>query len=70
MKKLIGITVLAASVLFSASAFASENILAPSPEGQQQLIPYGAVSKDGYFKGIRLAGKVKVIAHLVKVENA
>ena len=61
MKKKIALAVLAASVLFSASAFASENILALSPEGQQQLIPYGAVSKDGYFKGVRLAGKVKVV---------
>ena len=68
MKKLIGITVLAASVLLSASAFASENILAPSPEGQQQLIPYGAVSKDGYFKGIRLAGKVKVVKNFANIK--
>ena len=68
MKKLIGITVLAASVLFSASAFASENILAPSPEGQQQLIPYGAVSKDGYFKGILLAGKVKVVKNFANIK--
>ena len=58
MKKKIALAVLAASVFFSASAFASENVLAPSPVGQQQLVPYGAVSKDGYFKGIRLAGKV------------
>ena len=70
MKKKIALAVLAASVLFSASAFASENVLAPSPVGQQQLVPYGAVSKDGYFKGIRLAGKVKVVKNFgdIKVQ--
>ena len=61
MKKMIGLTVLAASVLLSASAFASENIIATGFQPPQQLIPYGAVSKGGYFKGIRLAGKVKVV---------
>ena len=66
MKKKIALAVVAASILFSASAFASDNILVPSPEGQQQLIPYGAVSKDGYFKGIRLAGKVKVVKVMMK----
>ena len=37
---------------------------------QQQLIPFGAVSKDGYFKGIRLAGKVKVVKNFgdIKVQ--
>ena len=68
MIKQIGIAVLAASILFSASAFASENVLAPSPDGQQQLIPYGAVSKDGYFKGIRLAGKVKVVKNFANIK--
>ncbi len=68
MKKKIALVVLAASVLFSASAFASENILAPSPVGQQQLIPFGAVSKDGYFKGIRLAGKVKVVKNFANIK--
>ena len=68
MKKQIGIAVLAASILFSASAFASENVLAPSPDRQQQLIPYGAVSKDGYFKGIRLAGKVKVVKNFANIK--
>lgn len=61
MKKMIGLTVLAVSILFSASAFASESVSVPSLQMPQQLIPYGAVSKDGYFKGIRLAGKVKVV---------
>ena len=68
MKKKIALAVLAASVLFSASAFASENVLAPSPVGHQQLIPYGAVSKDGYFKGIRLAGKVKVVENFANIK--
>ena len=70
MKKKFALAVLAASILFSASAFASDNILVPSPEGQQQLIPYGAVSKDGCFKGIRLAGKVKVVKNFgdIKVQ--
>ena len=61
MKKTVALTILAASVLFSATAFASENVLLPDLQSPQQLIPYGAVSKDGYFKGIRLAGKVKVV---------
>ena len=68
MKKKIALAVLAASILFSASAFASENVLAPSAEGQQQLIPFGAVSKDGYFKGIRLAGKVKVVKNFANIK--
>ena len=61
MKKIVGFTILAASILFSATAFASENVLLPDMQAPQQLIPYGAVSKDGYFKGIRLAGQVKVV---------
>ena len=61
MKKTVALAILAASVLFSATAFASENVLLPDLQSPQQLIPYGAVSKDGYFKGIRLAGKVKVV---------
>ena len=60
--------VLASSILFSASAFASENILVPSLQAPQQLIPYGAVSKDGYFKGIRLAGKVKVVKNFANIK--
>ena len=60
MKKMIGVMIVAASVLWSASAFASENIFATGLQ-PPQLISYGAVSKDGYFKGIRLAGKVKVV---------
>ena len=61
MKRKAALAVLAASILFSATAFASENVLLPDLQAPQQLIPYGAVSKDGYFKGIRLAGKVKVV---------
>ena len=61
MKKMMGVMIIAASVLCSFPAFASENILAAGVHSPQQLIPYGAVSKDGYFKGIRLAGKVKVV---------
>ncbi len=70
MKKKIAFAVLALSILVSTSTFASENVLAPSPVGHQQLIPYGAVSKDGYFKGIRLAGKVKVVKNFgdIKVQ--
>ena len=70
MKKKIALAILAASILVSASVFASENILVPSQEGQQQLIPFGAVSKEGYFKGIRLVGKVKVVKNFgdIKVQ--
>ena len=68
MNKMIGLTVLAASILFSASVFASENVIAPSLQAPQQLIPYGAVSKDGYFKGIRLAGKVKVVKNFANIK--
>ena len=55
------LSVLVAAVLMSSSAFASENSLAPSFTVPQKLIPYGAVGRDGYFKGIRLAGKVQVV---------
>ena len=68
MKKKIAFTVLAVSILVSTSTFASENVIAPSPVGHQQLIPYGAVSKDGYFKGIRLAGKVKVVKNFGNIK--
>jgi hypothetical protein len=61
MKKILCLSVLVAAVLMSSSAFASENSLAPSFTVPQKLIPYGAVGRDGYFKGIRLAGKVKVV---------
>ena len=68
MKKTVGLAILAASVLFSATAFASESITVPSLQAPQQLIPYGAVSKDGYFKGIRLAGKVKVVKNFANIK--
>ena len=68
MKKIIGISVLAASLFFSAAAFASEQWMPPDLHAPQQLIPYGAVSKDGYFKGIRLAGKVKVVKNFANIK--
>ena len=51
MKKKISIALLAAAVLLSASAYAAENVPVPELQMPPQLIPYGAVSKDGYFKG-------------------
>ena len=68
MKKMMGVMIVAASVLWSASAFASEDILATNLQPPPQLIPYGAVSKDGYFKGIRLAGKVKVVKNFPNIK--
>ena len=68
MKKTVGLTILAASILFSTAAFASEQLLLPDLQAPQQLIPYGAVSKDGYFKGIRLAGKVKVVKNFANIK--
>ena len=68
MKKYFGIAILAASVFFSASAFASETVMLPDLQAPQQLIPYGAVSKDGFFKGIRLAGKVKVVKNFANIK--
>ena len=70
MKKKISIALLAAAVLLSASAYAAENVPVPELQMPPQLIPYGAVSKDGYFKGIRLAGKVKVVKNFgdIKVQ--
>ena len=59
MKKKISIALLAAAVLLSASAYAAENVPVP---------PYGKVSKDGYFKGIRLAGKVKVVENFANIK--
>ena len=61
MNKVIGFTILAASILLSAAALAAENNLGPLLQANRQLIPYGAVSKDGYFKDIYLAGNVKVV---------
>lgn len=61
MKGAVSLAILAASILFSATVFASENVLLPDLQTQRQLIPCGTVSKDGYFKDIRLAGKVKVV---------
>ena len=68
MKKRIGAALLAVSVFFSASVYASETVLAPDLTRPQPLIPYGAVSKDGYFKGIRLAGKVKVVENFANIK--
>ena len=68
MKKTVALAALALSVLFSATAFASENVLLPDLQTPPQLIPYGAVSKDGYFKGIRLAGKVKVVKNFANIK--
>ena len=68
MKKTISIALLAAAVLLSASAYAAENVPVPGLQMPQQLIPYGAVSKDGYFKGIRLAGKVKVVENFANIK--
>ena len=61
MNKVIGFTILAASILLSATALAAENNLGPVLQANRQLIPYGVVSKDGYFKDIYLAGNVKVV---------
>ncbi len=61
MKKIVGLAIIAVSILFSGTALASENVFLPDLQAPQKLIPYAAVSKDGYFKGIRLAGKVKVV---------
>ena len=68
MKKTVVLAALAASILFSATAFASENVLLPDLQAPRKLIPYGAVSKDGYFKGIRLAGKVKVVKNFANIK--
>ena len=68
MKKKISIALLAAAVLLSASAYAAENVPVPELQMPPQLIPYGAVSKDGYFKGIRLAGKVKVVENFANIK--
>ena len=67
MKKAVGLALAAALILLSSSDYASENVLATSLQAQQ-LIPYGAVSKDGYFKGIRLAGKVKVVENFANIK--
>jgi len=61
MKKIFCLSVLTALLVFSVPVFASENVLAPSFTVPRKLLPYGAVSRNGYFKGIRLAGKVKVV---------
>ena len=68
MKKTICLAMLAMSLLLASSAFASKNALAPSLSAPQKLLPYGAVSKDGYFKGIRLAGKVKVVQNFADIK--
>ena len=68
MKKTISIALLAAAVLLSASAYAAENVPVPGLQMPPQLIPYGKVSKDGYFKGIRLAGKVKVVKSFANIK--
>ena len=68
MKKSVALAVLSASIFFASSSFASENVLLPDLQAPRQLIPYGAVSKDGYFKGIRLAGKVKVVKNFANIK--
>ncbi|MBQ8920501.1 MAG: hypothetical protein IJ056_10435 [Acidaminococcaceae bacterium] len=68
MKKTICLAALVMSVLASSSVFASDNVLAPSLTVPQKLLPYGAVSRDGYFKGIRLAGKVKVVSNFADIK--
>ena len=68
MKNMTGLMVLAASVLCFASAFASENNPASSLQAPKQRISYGAVSKDGYFKGLRLAGRVKVVKNFANIK--
>ena len=68
MKKTVAFAILVSSILFSSTAFASENILLPDLQAPRQLIPFGAVSKDGYFKGIRLAGKVKVVKNFANIK--
>lgn len=68
MKKMIGLAVLAVSILVSTSVLAADNVLLPDLQMPQQLIPYGAVSKDGYYKGIRLAGKVKVVKNFANIK--
>ena len=68
MKKAIWSAALVMSVLASSSVFASDNVLAPSLTVPQKLLPYGAVSSDGYFKGIRLAGKVKVVKNFANIK--
>ncbi|MBQ9697254.1 MAG: hypothetical protein IJV46_01780 [Acidaminococcaceae bacterium] len=68
MKKTICLAALVMSVLASSSVFASDNVLAPSLTVPQKLLPYGAVSRDGYFKGIRLAGKVKVVKNFANIK--
>ena len=68
MNKSIALAVLSVSILLVSSAFASENVLLPDQQATRQLIPCGAVSKDGYFKGIRLAGKVKVVTSFPNIK--
>ena len=68
MKKAIWSAALVMSVLASSSVFASDNVLAPSLTVPQKLLPYGSVSRDGYFKGIRLAGKVKVVKNFANIK--
>lgn len=68
MKKIMSLAALLTAVLLSSSVSASENMITPSVKVPQKLLLYSAVSKDGYFKGIRLAGKVKVVENFGNIK--
>ena len=60
MKKIFAICLCA--LVFGGSALAAEIFHLPTFGSPASILPYsGAVNSAGYFKGIRLAGKVKVV---------
>lgn len=60
MKKIFAICLCA--LVFGGNASAAEIFPLPTFGSPASLMPYaGAVNSAGYFKGIRLAGKVKIV---------
>ena len=60
MKKIFAICLCA--LVFGGSALAAEIFPLPTFGSPASILPYsGAVNSAGYFKGIRLAGKVKIV---------
>ncbi|MBO5637788.1 MAG: hypothetical protein J5906_09790 [Acidaminococcaceae bacterium] len=68
MKKNICLAALITAILLSSSAFASENVTEVPVSIPQKPFSHETVSKDGYFNGIRLAGKVKVVEHFGNIK--
>ena len=73
MKKMLAACLCA--LFLEGAAFAAEAPAGPVFTAPQSLVPYAsAINSAGYFKGIRLAGKVKVVQSFpdikVKVVNS